>query len=176
MFEKLFTVAYYIFIITLAVLGVLLIAALFPIKGNIQIKVVKSGSMEPTIHTGSIVVVKPMTSYTKGDIVTFGPDTKKEIPVTHRIVEVKGEGVPMSFVTKGDANEDSDMKEIAPREVIGKVLFSIPYLGYVIDFARKPIGFFLLIIVPACIVIVDELMTIWKELRTGKKEKEDYEA
>ena len=165
MVEKLFSVAYYIFIAALATLGLLLVAALFPIDGNIQIKIVKSGSMEPTIRTGSIVVVKPEASYTKGDIITFGPDTKKEVPITHRIVEIKGEGANMRFVTKGDANEDTDMKEIARNAVVGKALFSIPYLGYVIDFARKPIGFFLLIIVPACIIIVDELLNIRKELR-----------
>lgn len=176
MVEKLFTVAYYIFIAAIAALGLLLVVALFPLEGNIQIKIVKSGSMEPTIHTGSIVVVKPMASYQKGDIVTFGPDTKKEIPITHRIIEVRGTGAQMRFLTKGDANEDKDMKEIASREIIGKVLFSVPYLGYVIDFARKPLGFFLLIIVPACIVIVDELITIWKELRTGRRKVEDNEV
>ncbi|KKW33778.1 MAG: hypothetical protein UY80_C0032G0008, partial [Parcubacteria group bacterium GW2011_GWB1_53_43] len=40
-------------------------------------------------------------------------------------------------------------------------------------FARKPLGFFLLIIVPACIVIVDELVTIWKELRGGREKNRD---
>ncbi len=176
MSEKLFSIAYYLFIAAIAALGLLLVLALFPIEGNIQIKIVKSGSMEPTIHTGSIVVVKPAARYQKGDIVTFGPDTKKEIPITHRIVEVKGEGAQMRFLTKGDANEDADMKEIASREVIGKMLFSIPYLGYVIDFARKPLGFFLLIIIPACIVIIDESITIWKELRTGRRKAEQNEV
>ena len=173
MVEKLFSIAYYIFIAALATLGLLLVAALFPIEGNIQIKIVKSGSMEPTIRTGSIVVVKPHTSYAQGDIITFGPDTKKEVPITHRIVGIQGEGAQMRFLTKGDANEDTDIKDIAPREVIGKALFSVPYLGYVIDFARKPLGFFLLIIVPACIVIVDELVTIWKELRGGREKNRD---
>ncbi len=176
MVEKLFTVAYYIFVAALTALGLLLVAALFPIDGNIQIKIVKSGSMEPTIRTGSIVIVKPETSYAKGDIVTFGPDTKKDVPITHRITEIKGTGASVRFVTKGDANEDADMKEIARSAVIGKVLFSIPYLGYVIDFARKPVGFLLLIIVPACIVIVDEALAIWKELRGGKQKTEIHEA
>lgn len=176
MLEKLFTVAYYIFIAAIAALGLLLVVALFPLEGNIQIKIVKSGSMEPTIHTGSIVVVKPAAQYQKGEIVTFGPDTKKEIPITHRIVEVRGEGAGMRFLTKGDANENTDMKEIASREVIGKVFFSIPYLGYVIDFARKPLGFFLLIIVPACVVIIDESINLWKELRTGRRKAEHNEV
>ncbi len=176
MVERLFTVAYYIFIAAIAALGLLLVVALFPIQGNIQIKIVKSGSMEPTIHTGSIVVVKPSPVYQKGDIITFGPDTKKEIPITHRIIEVRGTDAQTRFFTKGDANEDKDMKEIASREVIGKVLFSVPYLGYVIDFARKPLGFFLLIIIPACIVIAEELITIWKELHTKRREVENNEV
>ena len=71
----------------------------------------------------------------------------------------------MIYKTKGDANDDPDVREVREGEVIGKVLFSIPFLGYMIDFAKKPIGFGLLIIIPAVIVMFDEVRKIWREVK-----------
>lgn len=123
-------------------------------------KIVKSGSMEPEIPTGSLVVVKPAASYGKGDIITFGKDTKTDIPTTHRIIGINADG---SFVTKGDANEEQDANPAVRNEVIGKVIFSIPGAGYVLDFARTKLGFTLLIGIPAGLVILEELLTIMRE-------------
>ena len=69
------------------------------------------------------------------------------------------------FTTKGDANEDSDTNEIRQNDIHGKVLFNIPFLGYIIDLARKPLGFAVLIILPAIIVIYDEGMKIFSEVK-----------
>src|SRR3989338_8215020 len=63
----------------------LFFAPLLPIKGNIEIKIVKSGSMEPAIKTGSIVVIKPASLYGVGDVITFGEDSRTTYPTTHRI-------------------------------------------------------------------------------------------
>ena len=153
---------------TILVIGVLALALLFVgTKINVlgyEAKVVQSGSMEPAILTGSLIVIAPAAEYRLGDVVTYGPDTQKQIPVTHRIVEVKGEGRQMQFVTKGDANEDPDPVVVRQRDVIGKVLFSLPYLGYVIEFARTKLGFALLIGLPALVIILDEFANITWEV------------
>lgn len=160
------------YICIISIIGLLLIT-LFPIEGNYQIKIVKSGSMEPNISIGSVVIIKPSAEYLVGDIITFGKDTKTEIPTTHRIVDKRVESGTTIFTTKGDANEDADNVEVRASEVRGKVLFDVPYLGYIIDLARKPIGFAVLVIIPALIIIYDEFAKIFKEIKRIKRRKEE---
>lgn len=179
--EKTFKIFYRTFYIAIIAIIALLLFALFPIKGNYQIKIVKSGSMEPDIKTGSVVVIKPSDNYAVGDVVTFSKDTKKDIPTTHRIISSRAvEGVIL-FGTKGDANEDNDTSEIRQSDIHGKVLFDVPFFGYIIDLARKPLGFAILIILPAFIVIYDEGVKIFREVKKmralrqaqGKREEEN---
>src|SRR3989338_11296725 len=169
--NRAFKILYTTFYVAIIAIILLLLIALFPIKGNYQIKIVKSGSMEPSIKTGSFVVVKPSGSYAVGDIVTFGKDTKTDIPTTHRIVSSRAQEGVILFTTKGDANEDNDTNEIKQNDVHGKVLFDVPFFGYIIDLARKPIGFAVLIILPAAIVIFDEGMKIFREISRLRREK-----
>jgi signal peptidase len=150
----------------------LFLTTLLPIPGNIEVKIVKSGSMEPTILTGSIVVVKPQESYAVGDVVTFGEDTARQIPTTHRIIAEMGAA---AFQTKGDANEEADPQAITANDIIGRVVLAAPYVGYVLDFARQPIGFTLMIGIPAGIIVVDELMKIYAEVRRMRGKKRDEE-
>jgi signal peptidase len=159
------TFIYALFIVFLLGVAGLFLASLLPIPGNVQIKIVKSGSMEPAIQTGAVVVLKPQASYAVGDIITFGEDTGTQIPTTHRIIEVRQEGSQTFYMTKGDANEDPDNVQIAKSEVEGRVLFSVPFAGYVLDFAKQPIGFTLMIGLPAAMIILDELARIWQEVR-----------
>lgn len=168
-----FSIGYYAFIVLVVSLAVLLAVSALPVPGNYKVKIVQSGSMEPSIKTGSIVVIRPEESYAVGDVVTFGRDTKTNVPTTHRIVEARTESGQYIFKTKGDANENADVTEVRQSEVIGKVLFDVPYLGYLLDFAKKPLGFVLLVILPATIIVFDELRTIWVEIqkkRNGKGE------
>jgi len=167
--DKIFKILYRTFYIAIVVIIVSLLITLFPIKDNYQIKIVKSGSMEPAIHTGSIVVVKPSANYTVGDVIIFGKDTKTDVPITHRIIESRVQEGVILFTTKGDANEDPDPNEIRQNEVHGKVLFDIPFLGYLIDLARQPLGFVILIILPAMIIIYDEGAKIFRELKKMRK-------
>ena len=153
--------------------AVLMIVTLFPITGNYKIKIVMSGSMEPAIHTGSIIVIKPEAPYKIDDVITFGKDTKKDVPTTHRIAEMRVEEGKYIYRTKGDANKTEDMSEVPENTVIGKVLFSIPFFGFILDFAKKPMGFLLLVVVPSFAIILDEVGKIWKESKKIKKEKDE---
>ena len=133
--------------------------------------IVQSGSMQPEIKMGSIVAVRPADDYKIGDVITFQVAKNKE-PITHRIYDIKVVGGEPKYITKGDANNAPDQREISQREIIGKVLFDIPYLGYVIDFAQKPIGFSLIIIVPALVIIFDEAKKIYEEIKKKKAKEE----
>ncbi len=168
-------------LLTLLLVGIggLFLASLIPMPGNIEIKIVKSGSMEPAIKTGSLVVIKPQTTaygaqYRLGEVITFGPDTAREIPTTHRVYEVmKGSDGQFTYRTKGDANEEQNPNITQEKDIIGKVVFSAPYAGYILDFAKKPLGFALLIGIPAAVIIFDELVVIWKEFTKLRRKREE---
>ena len=171
--KSLFKIGYGIFVAAVVVLGLLLLTSLIPIPGNIEVKIVQSGSMEPAIKTGALVVIKPSDEYRVDDVIMFGEDTKTKVPTTHRIVADEVRSGVFYYTTKGDANEDPDPQQVKQSEVIGKVLFSIPYLGYVLDFAKNPLGFSLLIGVPATLVVFDEVANILRETRKLEMKKED---
>lgn len=166
-------ITYGLFVTLLVGVAALLLVTLLPITGNVEIKIVKSGSMEPTIPTGSIVVVMPGKTYHVGDVITFGKDTKTQIPTTHRIVSVRENVQGNFYTTKGDANEEQDPREVMASEVIGKVLVHVPYAGYILDFARQPIGFTLLIGVPALMIVFDETVNIYREVVKLRRRRRD---
>jgi signal peptidase len=167
--KTLATICYALFTaLLLGVVGLLLFSFL-PIPGNIEVKIVQSGSMEPTIQTGGAIVIKPYPSYRMWDVITFGEDTQTAIPTTHRIVDIEERNGETFFLTKGDANEESDSEWVAESEVIGAVVFDMPYAGYVLDFARQPVGFVLLVVLPAGVIIVEEMVRIVQEIRTLRR-------
>lgn len=167
----LFNFLYYTFVAGIMLIALLLLTTLFPIPGNLKVKVVKSGSMEPYIKTGGIVVIKPSTSYNVGDVITFGKDTKTQIPTTHRIIKINGDGPLRTFTTKGDANDTEDPQVTRLTDISGKVIVTVPYLGFVLDFAKKPIGFGLLVGIPALAIIFDEVMKILGEIKAMRRKK-----
>lgn len=167
-------IIYGIFILLLVCIGLLLIGTRVPLFGEYQIKIVQSGSMEPTIKTGALILIYPTGSYRVGDVVTFGEESVDSLPTTHRIIGETIEKGVLTYATKGDANEEKDAVPIAANDIVGEVLFDIPYVGYILDFARKPLGFVLIIVVPAVLIFIDEGMSIWREVR--KKKPEDTET
>jgi len=166
-FKKLFRIIYYVFLGSLACVALLLIFSRFPIAGKWQTLMVLSGSMEPKIKTGSIVLVKGASTYKPGDVVTFKGEGKT--PTTHRIVAETQEG----FVTRGDANNADDFKKVQPQNILGKALFSIPYLGYLIAWAKTTAGLICLIVIPAVIIIYSEALAIQKELKKIIKARQE---
>src|ERR1035437_365082 len=169
--KKTINIIYYTVLGAIIFVALLLIISTFPITGNIKVLTVLSGSMEPAIHTGSVVIIKPESSYKVGDIITFGQNTKTDIPTTHRIAEMKAVEGSIVYKTKGDANNAEDSTETPQKDVIGKVLFSIPWLGYIVDFVKKPVGLMLVIVIPAVIVVYDELRTIGKQIMAIREKR-----
>src|SRR3989344_4556772 len=166
-------IIYYLVLTALIAVALLVAFSAFPIPGNYELRVVRSGSMEPTIHTGSVVVVKPAASYAVDDIVMFEGGLRdedgKRVPVTHRVVSMHTEGRTTYYATKGDANEEADAGEITERSIFGKVLFSVPYVGYAVEAARQPYGFLAIILIPAAIVVWDQGANIYREVRKLKR-------
>jgi len=166
-------VIYYLFLAFIAAIAILLIVSVLPVPGNIKFMVVLSGSMEPSIKTGSVVMTKPAAQYNVGDVVTFGPYSKTKAPTTHRIVEIKtnDNNNDKIYITKGDANNAPDARQISQKDIIGKVMFDVPYLGYIVSFVRKPLGFLLILIIPALVIVFDEIKKIIAEAKKIKAKK-----
>jgi signal peptidase len=135
------------------------------LAGDTFYEPVYTGSMEPAIPVGGVVVIKPVDTATLkiGDVICF--KISEPTSITHRIFNITNEG----FLTKGDANEDPDQWIVKKENIIGKVILTIPYLGYIGYFVKTPIGFTLLIIIPASLIMALEIRSIIKELKNKNK-------
>jgi len=162
-------VVYWLVILFLVFIA--LITAFSVIKGpaGLRFFVVQSGSMEPKIKTGSVVLVAPQKEYKENDVITFLANPQANLKqvqatVTHRIIKVNNDEGRINYQTKGDANEDPDRELVYEKNVLGKVRLSIPYFGYVVGFTKTQTGFILLIVIPATLIIYSELVNIKKEI------------
>jgi signal peptidase len=138
-----------------------------------QLKTVLSGSMEPTFMTGSVIAVKPVenaANLKKDDIITFKESEDKLI--THRIVEVNKSGNQTMYVTKGDNNRSKDSSPVIAQNVVAKYSgFSIPYVGYFLDYAKSKNGTALLLILPGILLLIYSGVSIFKALKEIDKGK-----
>lgn len=170
--NKLLACLYYAVVVVLLLVGALVAFSALPIKGNYEIKTVRSGSMSPEIRRGSVVVVKPAESYQAGDVITFGSNFKdvrgRKLDVTHRVVEVVEGEEGVRYVVKGDANDEADTRQVAAGEVVGKVMLSVPLVGFAVETARTPAGFVGILVVPALVIIYGEVMNIWREVKAAR--------
>lgn len=171
-FAKIFKYAVNTVLILLLLLGVFVVFSFVPFPGNYKIFTVQSGSMEPTIHTGSLIFVKPEADYNIGDIVTRKTSDPK-VTITHRIVSKVDTGGQIAFETKGDANNAADGEKFAKDAIIGKEIFKIPFIGYPVGYAKTTAGLILLIVVPAVIIIYDELNKIKEEVKRMMRERKN---
>ena len=148
-------------------LGIMFVTAfilLFPGLFGIRPYVVYSGSMEPEIQTGAVVFTKvEKLSPEKGDIITF---RNGDTVITHRVIK-KQNG---TWITKGDANKTADPVPVEESQIIGRVVFCLPYLGYVLYFLKARIPFAAVCIAAGLSVISDLAYTpkkIKKEISGG---------
>jgi signal peptidase I len=148
-------VVLFIFILIPIILFVLITSHTSAIFGIRSFDVL-TGSMEPKIHTGSMVFSKTVLSYQIGDVITF---KRGDITVTHRIVGIKNN----QFVTKGDANKAQDPQLVSKFNVIGRVFITIPNVGKLIGFIKTIPGFIIFIGLPTFIFIGFEAKTIMQE-------------
>lgn len=159
-------IVYYLAIILLVLISLATASTVLDIPKGVKFLMVQSGSMEPAIKVGSVVIIGKSDEYKEGDIVTYliGENTDLRNAaniITHRIVKISEEE---GIVTKGDANDTPDSIKVTKDQIIGKVRFSLPFLGYGVSFAKSQTGFILLIIVPGTLIIYGELINIKNEI------------
>ena len=134
----------------LALLALLLATIAAPSLSGYRTYVIYGSSMEPTIKLGSLIVAKSVSvdDLEVGDIITFRSHGN-ETTITHRIAAIRHEDGQHYFKTKGDASNRADPVEIQLEDGVRQVAYHLPYLGYVVDFAKGPLGIILLIALPA---------------------------
>lgn len=163
-----------LFMLVLAVGSIVILTGLREI-GGFRVYVVNSGSMEPEIPTGSLIVTQRALEYQPGDIISFMLPSNYRTIITHRIVEATTVFEQPAFITKGDANTDADPDAVPARNIVGKLFLTIPYLGYLIEFARTPVGVMVLLVIPGTIILWEEskniyrIVTKWREKPAEKK-------
>lgn len=151
-------------LLTIAVLAILpvvvftLVSSKTNIIYGIKSFVILTGSMEPNLPAGSVIYTQPATTYKLNDVIAFNQTNRT---VTHRIAQVKGAN---TYITKGDANNVQDSDPVSSASIIGKQVFSIPYLGSFILFLSTLPGFILFIVIPIAIFIAFEIWNIKKEI------------
>lgn len=147
------------------------------VAGN-KLYIVLSGSMAPVFKAGSIVAVKDIMpeDVAVGDIITFKDPADPERVITHRVLEINNDNGTLGFLTKGDANDAPDMEPVQGKNVLGKVSFSIPYIGYLTEFTRTKKGIILLLIVPGVIFIITELVNLFKMAEEYEEEQKKKKA
>ena len=112
---------------------------------------VLTGSMEPSIHAGDMVIIKDQSEYAVGDVITYMVDGGTS-SVTHQIISSYVEGGVTYFITKGTNNNAEDPNPVALSQVAGKVVLVIPGLGIFLEWLKTPSGI-VLIVLMACIVV-----------------------
>jgi signal peptidase len=135
---------------------------------------VMSGSMEPAIHTGDVVIdskIAPLAAR-PGDVVTFSDPSGLRRLITHRVRSIHARGSSVEVVTKGDANNTVERWTVPVRGRIGRVELRVPRLGYPLVYAHSRLGLVLLVAVPALLLCVLEL----RRIRTSGEEKADAAA
>jgi signal peptidase len=99
-----------------------------PVKPSL----VPSGSMVPVINPGDIVLTTAINTdaIKLGDIIEY-KNSKENINIVHRVIEIGGDTDTRYFITKGDANNAPDADPVSPQAVLGKEIFIIPKVGLV---------------------------------------------
>ena len=100
--------------------------------------VVLSGSMEPELSKGDLIIVRDTDDYSVGDVVVF---QDADMLVVHRIIAVDGGSV----TTRGDANPVAD-EPVSMEAVKGEVVAGVPLLGSLVNVLKSPLGTIMIIV------------------------------
>lgn len=113
---------------------------------------VQTDSMQGTINKGDFVVGKLMDDSTEikvGDIVSFEDFYEgRMITITHRVIEVRTESNPPTYITQGDNEQYADDILRHHDSIRSVYKFRIPFLGKFIDFLKTPFGFIICLVIP----------------------------
>jgi len=126
-----------------AVAVILMVFAGFSYTGNVKARIVLTGSMAPAINVGDVIITLPITQKTPQleDVIAYQAkrfNGDKVAVFSHRII---GGDIENGFIVKGDANKSPDAQKPKAADILGVVIFAIPFIGNLLT----PKALFLLI-------------------------------
>ena len=154
--------------VSLVVLGLLAITV-GPRFLPYQALIVRSGSMSPTIPTGSIVFyTKIAASKVKvGDIIVFAKPGDPSEKVTHRVLRIGQSDTGEYYITKGDANGTADDWRVPAVGTGWIARFHVPSVGYALVYLQSTLARLLLLVIPAILLGAITLYEIWQDRARG---------
>jgi signal peptidase I len=129
-----------------------------------QALTVMSGSMEPAIHTGDVVLterIAPLDAKV-GDVITFRSPERENHLLTHRVRKITVKGARVHFVTKGDAVNGLEQWNVPMSASLARPKFRLWKLGYPLFWLNLPFGRLLLYVLPVLLVGGYMLLSIWR--------------
>ena len=176
--KKLVNAIVSILIAVLLVLALTLVANRFVFKQDdlfgYQIYYVSTGSMEPAINTGDLILSKAVDfdQLEEGDVITFisQQGETKGLRITHRFISIDAE--TKLITTKGDANSINDVERVSFDNVLGEYQTTLTLLGFIYRIFITPWGL-VLFIAPLLVAVVVEIINLIKTL--GKEEEPEGE-
>jgi signal peptidase len=123
-----------------------------------------SGSMEPTISPGDVVINEQIEPWEArvGDIVTFRDPEDGSKLLTHRVVATKDTGSHVWFVTQGDANNTREHWRVDATGEIGRLVYIVPWVGHLAAITRTKLGWALVVGIPLLLILIEEVVRIWR--------------
>ncbi len=134
-----------------------------------RLYIVLGSSMEPTVTPGSLLVVKAVdpVDLKREDVITFIDPADPERVISHRIVQLDG----LSFITRGDANNVNDPEPVPAENILGKVEYSIPYAGHILNFAQTTTGLITMVLVPSLVIVLNEFLNLLRYATAREKKR-----
>lgn len=137
-------------------LGVLALVATAtaPVLFGYHTYTVDGGSMEPALKRGSVAIAASTSPPTLrvGDIIAYRRSPQNP-PILHRIVQITNDNGQLGFITQGDQNQTPDTQPVSLQGPGDKVEYTVPYAGYILDFAHGTLGRIMLIGLPLPVLL-----------------------
>ncbi len=118
--------------------------------------IVLTGSMEPQIKDGDLIIVRQIDGedVEVGDVIAFfDPESTSNSVLTHRVMEVLSENGSLSFRTKGDANNTEDRIAVSADKLVGIYKTRIPGAGNIAMFMQSTAGLVICVILPLILFV-----------------------
>jgi signal peptidase len=167
-------------LILLAVILVVIVVSWFGLKSYLRtdypLLAVASGSMVPTLKVGDLIIVQGgftvsdiNATHETGDIIVFHKPYNPDELIVHRAVEESGEGL----TTKGDNNPTVDPWTVNDGDLVGKVVWIVPYVGHVPLFVHTPTGLSVIVILIVILILLEFVIPLAKEKEEFKQPQDE---
>jgi signal peptidase len=162
------------------------------LKTEFPLLAVASGSMEPTLYKGDLIIVQGGLNFAElkvgpyklknntlnpnpGEIIVYYDPRENKNPnhlIVHRAIDKYEKNGTWFFFTRGDANSGpyDPWSPVRQDFIVGKVVAKVPWFGYIPLFMRTPVGLFVVISLFAILIIIDFIFPS-KKTQTQRKGK-----